>query len=65
MPQHLKCSFRHRGEEVKLNLIRNSPNRYQVPVYSVTDQKVEQETRDDLEAKVRTEFDTEFLSDNW
>lgn len=63
MPQHLQCSFHHRGEEVKLDLIRNSPHRYQVPVYSFTDQKVEQETRDDLEAKVWTESDTEFLSD--
>nr|XP_034329106.1 uncharacterized protein LOC105326325 [Crassostrea gigas] len=51
MPHHLQCNFHHRGEEVKLDLIRNSPHRYQVPVYSLTDQKVEQETRHDLEAK--------------
>lgn len=34
-------------------------------MYSFTDQKVEQETRHDFEAKVRTESDTEFLSDIW
>lgn len=57
MPQHLKCSFHHRGEEIKLNLIRNSPHRYQVPVYSFTDQKVEQETRDDLGDKQKEPTD--------
>ncbi|XP_056006781.1 uncharacterized protein LOC125658659 [Ostrea edulis] len=51
MPQHLKCGLNYKGKEIKVSLNRNNPDRYHVPVYSLTDDKLEEHARDYLDTK--------------
>ncbi|XP_061189940.1 uncharacterized protein LOC133197755 [Saccostrea echinata] len=51
MPLHLKCSLTYRGAEIKLSLNRNHPDRYHLPVYSMTDGSIVEEITDDLQTK--------------
>ena len=57
MPHYLTCGFNYMGEEVRLHLNRNNPDRYRLPVYSITKDKLEEEIRNNLESKVRHECD--------
>nr|XP_022290000.1 A disintegrin and metalloproteinase with thrombospondin motifs gon-1-like [Crassostrea virginica] len=51
MPHYLTCGFQYMGEEVRLHLNRNNPDRYRLPVYSITKDKLEEEIRNNLETK--------------
>ena len=59
MPQHLKCELKYKGKEIKVSLNRNNPGRYRLPVYSLTDDKLDGHARDYLQTKVSTDAITD------